>query len=151
MWIRDGQSVSRCGFVTFLWLVGAITEEMLKLLLHWRWFTGSGVDSRCDYWGICEPAVQLQKQLWERGSSVKLCPSAQLGCLCLGVWQSREKFVFWCLTFSESVTSAGLSLGECGLVQTDTCSAWLLKEKNVFWRLCMSAEGILITAVSEDG
>lgn len=59
--------------------------------------------------------------------------------------------MFWCLTFSESVTSAGLSLSVCGVVRTDTCFAWLLKEKNVFWRLCMSGGDILITAVSEYG
>lgn len=59
--------------------------------------------------------------------------------------------MFWSLTFSKSFTSAGLSLSVCDVVQTDTCFARLLEEKNVFWRLCMSGEEVLITPESEYG
>lgn len=59
--------------------------------------------------------------------------------------------MFWSLTFSKSFTSASLSLSVCDVVQTDTCFARLLEEKNVFWRLCMSGEGVLITPESEHG
>lgn len=45
----NGQSFScSCGFVTFLWLVRAITKEILKLLLHWRWLIGRGGSSWCE-------------------------------------------------------------------------------------------------------
>lgn len=131
--------------------MGAITKGMLKLLFHWRWLICSSRDSWCGCREPCEPAVRLQKKLWHTGSSVKQCFCARQSAQCLAMWRSREKFVFWSLTFSESVPSAGLSLSVRDVVQTDTCFARLLEEKNVFWRLCMSGEGVSIAAVSENG